>query len=91
MKEDRLDYFHTLLTFESIELSKDILSLILPLVIDQETLEITRVPSRKEIRDVIFVMDKNRSLSPDGFPSDFYVAFYDIIGTDLVQAIKKIF
>ena len=58
---------------------------------DQETLEITRIPIRKEIRDVIFAMGKNRSPGPDGFPADFYVACWDIIGTDLVQAIKEIF
>ena len=40
---------------------------------------------------MIFAMGRNRSPGPDGFPADFYVACWDIIGTDLVQAIKEIF
>ena len=74
MQEARLDYFRTLLTSEPIELSKDLLSSIPPLVTNQETLEITRIPTRKEIQDVIFAMVRNRSPGPDGFPADFYVA-----------------
>ena len=58
---------------------------------DQETSEITRVPSLKEIPDVIFAMSRNRSPGPDGFPGDFYVVSWDIIGTDLLWAIKEIF
>ena len=60
MQEAGLDYFRTLLTFEPIELFEDILSSIPPLVTDQETLEITRVPSYKKIQDVIFTMGTNR-------------------------------
>ena len=40
---------------------------------------------------MIFAMGRNRSPGTDGFPADFYVACWDIIGTDLVQAIKEIF
>ena len=91
MQEAGLGYFRTLVTSEPIELSEDLLSSILHLVIDEETLEITRIPSRKEIRDVIFAMGRNRSPGPHGFLADFYVACWDIIGTNLVQAIKEIF
>ena len=58
---------------------------------DQETSEITRVASLKEIPDVIFAMSRDRLPGPDGFPGDFYVASWDIIGTDLLWAIKEIF
>ena len=91
MQEAELNYFLTLLTSKLIELSEDLLSSIPPQVTNEETLEITRIPSRKEIRDVIFALGRNRSPGPDGFPADFYVACWDIIGTDLVQAIKEIF
>ena len=74
MQEARLDYFRTLLTSEPIELSEDLLSSILHLVTDEESLEITRIPFRKEIRDVIFAKGRNRSAGPDGFLVDFYVA-----------------
>ena len=72
------------LTSPPIELSEDILSSIPPLVTNQENFEITRVPSRKEIRDVILAMCRNQSPSLDGFPTDFYVACWDIIVTNLV-------
>ena len=60
MQEVGLDYFRTLLTSQPIELFEDILSSIPILVNDLETLKITRVPSRKEIRDVIFAMGRNQ-------------------------------
>ena len=40
---------------------------------------------------MIFAMGRNQSPGLDGFPDDFYVACWNIIDTDLVQAIKEIF
>ena len=74
MQEARLDYFRTFLASEPIELSEDLLSSILPLVMNQETLEITRILTRKEIRDLIFAMGRNRSPGSDGFSTDFFVS-----------------
>ncbi|CAA6674786.1 unnamed protein product [Spirodela intermedia] len=45
----------------------------------------------EEIKEVVFSMSRHRAPGPDGFPADFYISCWDIVGTDLIQAIKEIF
>jgi len=40
--------------------------------------------SQEEVRPVIFQMEYNKTPGPDGFPSEFYQVFRDIIKDDLM-------
>ncbi|CAA6660783.1 unnamed protein product [Spirodela intermedia] len=91
LQEVGIAYFRTFLASQLIEISEDILSSIPSLVTHQEISSIMTIPTRKEIKDAIFSMSRNRALEPDGFPADFYSTCWDIVRTDLVHAIKEFF
>ena len=40
--------------------------------------------SYNEIREAIFQMEHNKTPGPDGFPAEFYQAFWDLIKDDLM-------
>ncbi|CAA6664228.1 unnamed protein product [Spirodela intermedia] len=91
MQEAGIAYFRTLISSQPIEIFEDILSSIPSLVIHQEISSIMTIPTREEIKDVIFSMSRNRAPGPNGFSADFYSTCWDIVGTDLVHAIKEFF
>ncbi|CAA6674462.1 unnamed protein product [Spirodela intermedia] len=61
------------------------------LVTHHESSLTTAIPTGEEIKEVVFSMSRHRAPGPDGFPADFYISCWDIVGTDLIQAIKEIF
>ncbi|CAA7387638.1 unnamed protein product [Spirodela intermedia] len=91
MQEVGIAYFCNLLASQPIEISEDILSSIPSLVTHQEISSIMTIPTREEIKEMIFSMSRNRAPGPDDFLADFYSTCWDIIGTDLVHAIKEFF
>jgi hypothetical protein len=40
--------------------------------------------SEKEVKEVIFQMKHNKAPGPDGFPAEFYQAFWEVIKGDLM-------
>jgi hypothetical protein len=40
--------------------------------------------SEKEVKDAIFQMKHNKASGPDGFPIEFYQAFWEIVKDDLM-------
>ncbi|CAA6673962.1 unnamed protein product [Spirodela intermedia] len=57
----------------------------------QEIEDIMTIPTREVIQDVVFSMSRNRTPRPDGFPTDFYTSCWDIVGTNIVHAVKEFF
>ncbi|XP_026451545.1 uncharacterized protein LOC113351837 [Papaver somniferum] len=53
---------------------------------DQEMLDV--IPSREEIKNIIFEMDPDSSPGPDGFSGSFYRACWMIIQDDVVNAVQ---
>lgn len=84
MQEIRVEYFRTLLTSQPIEISNDLLTSSPSLLTHHESSLMMAIRTREEIKDVIFSMSKHRVPRPDGFLANFYISFWDIIGTDLV-------
>ncbi|CAA6672065.1 unnamed protein product [Spirodela intermedia] len=91
MQEAEITYFRILLASQLIEISEDILSSIPSLVTHHKISSIMTIPTREEIKDVIFSMSKNRAHGPDDFSTDFYSRCWDIVGTDLLHVIKEFF
>lgn len=51
----------------------------LPKISREDVEELTKNFILQEIHDVVFGMEKNKSLGPDGFPADFYQEFWDLV------------
>jgi len=45
--------------------------------------------SKSEIRSAVFLMEHNKAPGPDGFPSEFYQAFWDLLKDDLMALFMK--
>lgn len=50
-----------------------------------------RIPSRAEIKEVLFSIPSGKSPGPDGFPSDFFKICWDLVGNDICAAIQHFF
>ena len=55
-------------------------NLIQPCVSDQENLGLFKVPSRDEIKKVVYGMKALKAPGPDGFLALFYKHYLDIVG-----------
>ncbi|KAG7558973.1 Endonuclease/exonuclease/phosphatase superfamily [Arabidopsis thaliana x Arabidopsis arenosa] len=95
IKDMTLSYFQNLLGTESLGVSpmdveeiKGLMSFRCPSSLYPQLLAI---PSSQEIKDTLFKMPKNKAPGPDGFPVEFYLEAWDIIGDDTVAAIKEFF
>lgn len=49
------------------------------------------IPSPEEIKSILFKMPKNKAPGPDGFSAEFYTASWEIVGSDLVTAVREFF
>lgn len=47
--------------------------------------------SEAEIKETMFSIDSDRAPGPDGFNSHFYKASWDIVGSEIIAAIKEFF
>ena len=66
-------------------------NLIQPCVSDQENIGLCKVPSRDEIKKVVYGMKALKAPDPDGFPALFYKHYWDIVGNQLVFAVQSFF
>lgn len=47
--------------------------------------------SEEEVRRVLFEMPSNKSLGPDGFPSEFFKSTWSVIAHDFTVAVQSVF
>ena len=47
--------------------------------------------SREEIKQTFFSLPRNKSPGPDGYPAEFFTANWNIVGTDLINAVTEFF
>lgn len=53
--------------------------------------DLTRIPSNEEIKDEFLRMPKCKAPGPDGFPAEFFLEAWEIVGEDATQAVKEFF
>jgi len=65
--------------------------LVSPVVSIDKAAMLERDVSAEEIKDTIFSMKTNKSPGTDGYTADFFKASWDVVGADVVVAIKSFF
>ncbi|KAG7543172.1 hypothetical protein ISN45_Aa07g030980 [Arabidopsis thaliana x Arabidopsis arenosa] len=53
--------------------------------------QLLQIPSRLEIQETISRMPKNKAPGPDGFPVEFLLESWEIIGEDIINAVQEFF
>lgn len=66
-------------------------NLINPCISDEENDELCRIPSRDEIKKVVFGMKSLKAPGPDGFPDLFYKHYWRVVGDQMVLATQSFF
>jgi hypothetical protein len=61
----------------------------IPQVLAEENSYLTSEFIEDEIRKVIFWMQHNKASGPDGFPVEFFQAFWDLIKTELMALFEE--
>lgn len=95
IKDMTVSYFQSILGSEnrdvmpmSVEEVKSVLHYRCPQALVSTLLAI---PTDEEIRIALFKMPRNKAPGPDGFPVEFYIEAWDIVGQDMIQAVKEFF
>ncbi len=60
-------------------------------ITDTENLDIITKPTNKEIKDIMFSFAADKSPGPDGFPADFYIRYWSLVGDFVCNAVKSYF
>lgn len=47
--------------------------------------------SSHEVKDVLWSMDVNRALVPDGYNIHFFKVAWDVVGSSFVKAVQSLF
>ena len=82
-----LDNFSSLYNTSHPQFLENLESLIQPCVADQDNVELCRVPSRDEIKKVVFGIKTLKAPGPNGFPVLFFKHYWDIVGDQLMLVV----
>lgn len=53
--------------------------------------QLEAIPSEEETKATVFSLPRNKALGPDGFTVEFFTSSWDLVGSDLVRAVKDLF
>ncbi|KAL5581946.1 hypothetical protein UlMin_014388 [Ulmus minor] len=62
-----------------------------PIITGEENSELLRIPTWEEVRDVVFSMGAFKAPGPDGMPVLFFKTYWNVVGWDLVAAVREFF
>ncbi|KAL5568577.1 hypothetical protein UlMin_025152 [Ulmus minor] len=69
----------------------DFSTLVDPIVTEEDNVELLRIPTGEEVRNVVFSMGAFKAPGPDGMTALFYKHYWDIVGWDLVAVVREFF
>lgn len=55
------------------------------------SIKMAAIPTDEEIRSALFALPKNKALGPDGFTVEFFTSVWDLVGSDVISAVKSFF
>ncbi|XP_026396994.1 uncharacterized protein LOC113291710 [Papaver somniferum] len=73
---------------QNASISEDILDVIPKILTEEDNYFLDVVPSTMKIKEAVYGMDANNAPGPDGFPGSFYKFAWEIIGSELIEAIQ---
>ncbi|XP_057975276.1 uncharacterized protein LOC131162686 [Malania oleifera] len=86
-----INYFHNFFTKEQEVVHTDLDPFIQQILTKEENYKLSANPMIEEVRAAVFFILKHSSPGPNGFGSGFYMACWDIIKYDAVEAATNIF
>ncbi|XP_055830788.1 uncharacterized protein LOC129899799 [Solanum dulcamara] len=81
-------HFEKLFTAEEKHINEDVIKCILNIVTDQQNELLHSIPTKEELKEVVFSMSPTSAAGPDGMSGKF---FWDIICDDLLKLVQHFF
>ncbi|KAM5549757.1 hypothetical protein ABKV19_000925 [Rosa sericea] len=66
-------------------------NLIPSMVSDSENCSLLAIPSAEDVKNVVFSMNVDSAPGPDGYTGHFFQASWDVVGLDVVRAVRSFF
>ena len=84
-------FFKRLFTAESYAQSFETLEVIPRLISSHDNVMLEKIPSKEEVKLVVFSMDGDSAAGPDGFSGKFFTFAWDIVAEDVYAAVISFF
>ncbi|KAL5538858.1 hypothetical protein UlMin_043555 [Ulmus minor] len=72
-------------------LSFNLSNIVNPVITEEDNADLLRIPTWEEVRNVVFSMGAFKAPGPDGMSALFYKHYWNIVGWDLVAAVRDFF
>nr|XP_027064499.1 uncharacterized protein LOC113690699 [Coffea arabica] len=89
--KEAIGFFQGLFTAEAPPSTYEFLNTIPRLVTDQDNSGLMEPPTLEDVKKVIFSMDSESVVGPDGFTGEFFTFAWDVIAEDVYQAVLSFF
>lgn len=86
-----LNNFKELYRSENTMTPQELEDLFTPIVTQEENTELIKIPTSKEIRNVVMKMPRLKTPGPDGMPTLFYNHYWDTVSPLLTNSVQKFF
>lgn len=83
-----IDYFQAKFTAQPVQFTEHLSKAIPHLVTDEDNIFLEFLPSKEEIKHVVFDLNQDGAPGPDGFTGIFYTIAWDVISEDLTAAVQ---
>lgn len=91
IRNSAVNFFQSLLTSDIDVLQEPDLEILESLPNDFNMEELEKWPSEQEVRDVVFSINPESASGPDGYSSLFYQTCWQIVGSDVLEAVIDFF
>ncbi|XP_027169591.1 uncharacterized protein LOC113769332 [Coffea eugenioides] len=92
IEEMTIEYFaDILLQSGQVQVDHSLLGVIPWVISEQDNMELQQFPTEEEVKIVVFQMNGDSSLGPDGFKGSFFTSCWDIVKGDVYRAVCDFF
>ncbi|XP_055822053.1 uncharacterized protein LOC129890541 [Solanum dulcamara] len=84
-------HFEKLFTAEEKQINEDVIKCIPRIVTDQQNELLHSIPTKEELKEVVFSMSPTSAAGPDGMSGKFFHSCWDIICDDLLKLVQHFF
>ncbi|XP_055830830.1 uncharacterized protein LOC129899847 [Solanum dulcamara] len=90
-EEEACAHFEKLFTAEEKQINEDVIKCIPRIVTDQQNELLHFIPTKEELKEVVFSMSPTSAAGPDGMSGKFFHSCWDIICDDLLKLVQYFF